>query len=170
VIRSAFPEVRSRTGLGNGVDRVMASAQGFIELLEAFRPTGGTAPLEVLGRLLDERHGGHAVSLDRLIDTGQVFGFPWRASLWVPMFQFAEGDLAPHAGAQRVRAELPSAWSAWTVASWFATANTRLDGRNPAATIDSNLDAVVQAALSLELSPGYAPMWLRKASEVATHA
>ena len=152
------------------MDWVMASAQGFIELLEAFRPTGGTAPLGVLGRLLDEQPVGHAVSLDRLIDTGQVFGFPWRASLWIPMFQFAADDLALHAGAQRVRAELPSAWSAWTVACWFADANTRLDDRSPAATLDSDLDAVVQAALSLERSPEYAPIWLHRVGEFATHA
>jgi hypothetical protein len=77
----------------------MRPTRGFVALLEAFRTTGGTAP-----------------GLANLIHTGQVFGFEWCASLWIPMFQFAADDLALKPGAQRVRAELPPLWSGWQLA------------------------------------------------------
>lgn len=41
------------------------SGRGFIALLEAFRASGGTAPGEIMGRLLEEEHVGHAVSLGK---------------------------------------------------------------------------------------------------------
>jgi len=78
-------------------DSEAPSGRGFIALLEAFRESGGTAPGEIVGRLLEEEHVGHAVSLGELICTGKVFGFEWRDSLWIPMFQFDGDDLAPKA-------------------------------------------------------------------------
>lgn len=126
------------------------SGRGFIALLAAFRETGGTAPAEIVGRLLEEHRVGGAVSLATLIDTGQVFGFRWRDNLWIPMFQFDPDQLSLKTGAHGVRAALPAAWSAWKVASWFAAPNARLDGRTPAAAIDDELDAVLQAAQSME--------------------
>lgn len=120
--------------------------RGFIALLEAFRSTGGTAPGEALGPLLQAHRPGHAVDLARLLGTGQLFAFPWRAGLWVPMFQFDAADLSPRAGAQRVRAELPPQWTGWALASWFAAANDRLDGRRAVDVIDLDLAAVIRAA------------------------
>lgn len=126
----------------------MPSGRGFIALLEAFRATGGTAPGEVVGRLLDAHDAGNPTSLAKLIATGQVFGFAWRACLWIPMFQFDAHDLRLKAGAQRIRAQLPVLWSDWTVASWFAQASVRLEGRSPADALDADLEAVMRAARS----------------------
>ena len=155
---------------GLGVDPHLPSGRGFIALLEAFRATGGTAPGEVVGRLLQEHcAGGRGVSLAKPIYTGQVFGFEWRAALWVPMFQFDLDDLALKAGAQRVREALPALWPGWTLAVWFATPNAQLEGRSPVNVLDLDLDAVLQAAHSLEPVEAFSPATVRRADQVAAH-
>jgi len=145
------------------------NAHDFIALLEAFRATGGAAPGDIMGSLLEEHQVGNVVSLAKLIYTGQVFGFEWSASLWIPMFQFDADDLALKAGAQRVRAELPSLWSGWNLASWFAAPNAQLDGRSPADMLDPDLDAVLQSARSLESVEGFSRPPVRRARQVAAH-
>ena len=153
----------------SGAEFDVPSGCGFIALLEAFRATGGTAPGEIVGRLLEEHQVGNAVSLAKLIYTGQAFGFEWRDSLWIPMFQFDANDLALKASAQSVRAELPSLWSGWQVASWFAAPNARLYGHSPADRLDSDLEAVVQAAQALESVDEFSAPLVRRAHEVAAH-
>lgn len=74
--RSAAQNRHEGDIFGTGLDT--PSGRGFIALLEAFRATGGTAPSEVVRRLLEERKAGTAVSLAKLIYTGQVFWFEWR--------------------------------------------------------------------------------------------
>jgi len=152
-----------------GTDFDLPSGRGFIALLEAFRATGGTAPGAIVGRLLEEHHLGNAVSLAKLIYSGQAFGFEWRGSLWIPMFQFAANDLALKAGAQSVRAQLPSMGSGWNVAAWFAAPNAQLDGRSPADSLDSDLAAVMRAAQSLESVDDFSLPPARRAQEVAVH-
>jgi len=145
------------------------NGKSFIALLEAFRATGGTAPGEIMGRLLQEHQAGQAVSLAKLIHSGQVFGFQWRASLWVPMFQFDADDLSLKAGAQRVRTELPPLWSGWTLASWFAAPNEGLDGRSAADMLDVDLPAVIKVAHGLrpvDASPPKAARPMREVAEI----
>jgi hypothetical protein len=153
-------------------DTDVPNGRGFIALLEAFRATGGTAPGEIVGRLLEEHQGGTAVSLAKRIYTGQVFGFEWRASLWIPMFQFDADDLTVQIGPRQVRAALPSLWSGWTVASWFAAPNTRLDGRCPADRLAPDLDAVVRAARSVDAADASAHALARllHPRQLAAHA
>lgn len=140
---------------------------GFIALLEAFRPTGGTAPGEIIGRLLQEHQAGGPVSLEKLIDTGQAFGFEWRASLWVPMFQFDADELTLKLRAQQVRAELPSRWSGWMQASWFASPHAWLEGRRPVEVLDSDLQAVLWAAQSSACAEKLPLSTARRGHEVA---
>lgn len=130
------------------LDVDVPKGRGSIALLESIRATGGTAPDEVLSRLLDERRAGNALSLVKLVQIGQVFGFEWRGSVWMPMFQFEGTDFAVKFGAQRARAALPVQWLGWTVASWFATTIAKLRGCTPADALDSNFDAVLQLAHS----------------------
>jgi hypothetical protein len=143
------------------------SGSGFIALLEAFRPTGGTAPGDIVGRLLEEHHVGISVSLAKLIYTGQVFGFEWRASLWIPMFQFDANDLTLKTEPQRVRAELPPLWSGWMQASWFASPNAWLDGRSPVDLLVSDIDAVMRASQSLTEAEEFPCSMARRAYEVS---
>jgi hypothetical protein len=108
------------------------SAHGFIAILEAFRASGGTAPSGIVSRLLEDHRVAQSKSLAELIFAEKVFGFEWRATLWIPMFQFDLDDLALRSLPQRVRAALASAWSGWSVVAWFATPDTRLEGHTPA--------------------------------------
>ena len=62
------------------------------------------------------------------------------------MSQLDADDLVLKVGAQRVRAQLPSLWSGWTLAFRFAAPNTRLDGSSPADMLDSDINAVLHAA------------------------
>ena len=145
------------------------SGRGFIALLEAFRATGGTAPADVLARLLEEYQLGRACSLTKLaqlvklVHSGQVFGFEWRSSLWIPMFQFEAQDLALKAEAQEVRAALPQLWSGWAVASWFAGANAYLAQGRPVDVLASDLEAVLRAASAVQSVGGFIPVHGRRA-------
>jgi hypothetical protein len=145
-----------------GLDPDLPSSRGFIALLEAFRGTGGTAPGEIVGRLLEEHLVGQPTSLATLVHSGQAFGFAWRANLWLPMFQFDGDHLGLKVGVQRVRAHFPSLWSGWTVASWFAAPNVCLAGRCPADVFDADAEAVLRAALALH-SPATPAARLRAA-------
>jgi len=122
------------------------SGRGFIALLEAFRESGGTAPGEIVGRLLEAQQVGDAVSLARLVHSGKVFGFEWRGSLWIPMFQFDANDLSVRRGPQRVRAALPVDCQGWALAAWFATPNAWLQDERPVDLLPLDLGAVIDAA------------------------
>lgn len=124
------------------------SGSSFVALLEAFRPSGGTVPGEILGRLLQEHHPGEDVSLARLVFSGQVFGFEWRGNLWLPMFQFEPADLSIRAGPQEIRAALPAGWPGWRQAAWFAQPQARLGGQCAADLLVTRLPAVLAAALA----------------------
>lgn len=103
---------------------------------------------------MQDRHAGNTTSLTRLIATGQVFGFGWRSSLWLPMFQFDADGLSPTAGPQRVREALPCRQSGWATACWFAAPNRWLEGDCPADRLAAAPDAVLQAALALKWAAG----------------
>lgn len=140
------------------------STEGFIALLAAFRATGGTAPAATVARFLEEHPGGQAVSLAQRVFTKQLFGFDWRANFWIPMFQLRADDLALKVAPQRVRAALPSTWSGWTLACWFAAPHPQLDGGRPVDALTDDFDAVLRAASSRQFaaisSPSLgAPMW-----------
>jgi len=64
---------------------------------------------------------------------------------------------------------LPSQWSGWTVASWFAAPNAQLDGCCPADMVDSDVESVIRAALSLDSVDAYAFPHLEKVHEFAAH-
>ena len=125
---------------------MLPSSLGFVAMLTAYRPTGGTARSEDLGRLLENRPYGDSMSLTRLVDAGEVFGFEWRNAFWIPMFQFDLRDLSVKPGPRKVLAEFAGVLNGWALASWFAEPNTWLNGARPVDKIDADLTAVVDAA------------------------
>jgi hypothetical protein len=139
-----------------GISR-QPSGRGFIALLEAFRASGGTAPGEIVGRLLEAHQMGDAVSLARLVRSGEVFGFEWRGNLWIPMFQFDANDLSVRRGPQRVRAALPESCQGWAQAAWFATPNTWLHEERPVDLLPLDLGAVIDAAARAPSLPSFPP-------------
>jgi hypothetical protein len=145
------------------------SCRGFIALLEAFRATRGTAPAEVVNRMLDENQCGSTNHIGTLIDTGQIFGFEWSDSLWIPMFQFETDDLILNVGAQSVRSELPISWSGWRIASWFAAPYAQLDGHIPADMLREDLEAVLRLARSTESINEISPPLMKPAQQTPVH-
>jgi hypothetical protein len=146
---------------------VVPDGPGFIALLEGFRASGGTAPAEIVAGLLEEQRAGGAASLSQLVHRGGVFGFGWRARLWIPLFQLEADDLSPRAGAQRVRAALPPMASGWDVAAWFATPLPRLDGQRPADLLDTRPGEVLQAARAAAPAATFEPRRLPSAGRAA---
>jgi hypothetical protein len=86
------------------------------------------------------------VSLARRLASGEILGFHWRRSLWVPVFQFDLEDLSLRPEPGEVFAELKPAFEGWALAAWFARRNSFLEGRRPVDLLPSSLGAVLQAA------------------------
>ncbi|MFM9925233.1 hypothetical protein VLK31_19740 [Variovorax sp. H27-G14] len=120
--------------------------RAFLHLLEAFRASGGTAPGDAMSEMMKDHRRGDLVTLARLIVSRQVFGFGWRGSLWLPMFQFDPADLSVAFAPQAVRLELPDALDGWAVACWFAEPHEVLGGHLPVDLVGNDLRAVRDAA------------------------
>lgn len=124
----------------------LPSSRGFAALLATFRATGGTAKGDDLARLLEDHGIGDFVGLARLIAADDVFGFEWRGTLWIPMFQFELRDLSIKPAARAVLAELGAEFDGWARAAWFAQPNCWLHDRAPVNLLDTDLAEVLGAA------------------------
>lgn len=118
----------------------------FALMRAAFRSSGGTARGDDLARMMEDLHRVDYVSLARLVASAEVFGFEFRGSYWIPMFQFDLRNLSIRPGPQQVLAELAAEFDGWALATWFAQPNCWLDGAVPVDLLDSNLAAVLVAA------------------------
>jgi hypothetical protein len=124
----------------------LPSSSGFAALLAAFRATGGTARGDDVARLLEDHGIGDFIGLARLIAGGEVFGFEWRKTMWIPMFQFELRDLSVKPEAQRVLKALGDGFEGWTCAAWFARPNSWLNLRAPVDLVATHLEEVLEAA------------------------
>lgn len=118
----------------------------FAALNLAYRARGGIARADDLGRLLADHGPGTFISMAKLFADEEIFGFEWRGSLWVPMFQFALGDLSMKPEPRRVRAELGEEFDGWTVSAWFVEPNVWLAQQRPIDLLETGLGAVLDAA------------------------
>jgi hypothetical protein len=121
-------------------------SRGFAALLAAYRASGGTARGDDVARLLEQHGVDDFIGLARLIASGRVFGFRWRETLWIPMFQFDLRDLSINPEAGRVLLELGSGFDGWARAVWFARPNIWLGDRPPVDLMVTDLKAVLAAA------------------------
>ena len=74
--------------------RLQASAADdaeFAAMRSAYHATGGFARGDDLARVLEDFGRGNLATLGRMVVAGEVFGFEWRHTLWIPMFQFTAG-------------------------------------------------------------------------------
>jgi hypothetical protein len=126
--------------------RPVPSDRDFVAMRTGYRPTGGIARGDDLARLLEDLQRGDVSMLARLIASGEVFGFEWHGSFWIPMFQFDLSDLTVKPAARQVQGELAQVFDGWTMAVWFAQRNSWLDERKPVDLLDTELPAVLQAA------------------------
>ena len=129
-----------------GADPHPASADAvFAAMRAAYQSRGGFARGDDLARLLEDRSHGSLAGLARLIVAGEVFGFEWRHTFWIPMFQF-DDDLALKPGLKAVLAELASEYDGPRLAAWFVEPNAWLDDALPIDVLATNADEVLQAA------------------------
>ena len=112
----------------------------------AYHAPGGFARGDDLARVLEDFGRGNLATLGRMVVAGEVFGFEWRHTLWIPMFQFS-ADMALKPGLKAVLAELASEYDGRRLAEWFVEPNGWL-GRGPGRSTcsTSNPDEVLQAA------------------------
>lgn len=124
----------------------LPTSRGFAALLAAYRATGGTARGDDVARLLEDYGIGDFIGLARLIAGGEVFGFEWRNTLWIPMFQFELRDLSVKPAAQQVLKTLGDGFEGWSRAAWFARPNSSLKNRAPVDLLATHLPDVLDAA------------------------
>ena len=119
---------------------------GFIALCQAYRASGGIARGEDLAHWMAGRGQGNSLHLAALIVGRDAFSFQWRDAFWVPMFQFSPLQPAWGEGARQVLGELGPVLDGWSLAAWFASANSWLSGRRPLDLLATNLPLVLAAA------------------------
>lgn len=119
---------------------------GLAALMATYRATGGVARGDDLVNLLEDHGLGDFVGLARLIASNEVFGFKWRDTLWIPMFQFDLRDLSIKPATQLVLMQLGARFDGWARAAWFAHPNSWLNDRRPVDRLDSHLADVLRAA------------------------
>lgn len=119
---------------------------GFVALLAAYRPTGGTVRADDLSRHLRSEEPGHLTNLARKLVSGSILSFSWRQTLWVPLFQFLPDSSAVRPGVSRIMDELADAFDSWEIAVWFVQPNSWLNGQRPLDVLDRFHADVVQAA------------------------
>lgn len=124
----------------------LPSDRDFVDMLAAYRATGGIVRTDDLARLLKDRPRVGMASLASLIRAGDVFGFEWRRSYWLPMFQFELRDLAVRSAPRQVIAELAADFDGLGLALWFAQPNSWLCDRRPVDLLNSQLNDVLDAA------------------------
>ena len=118
----------------------------FVDLLNAYRASGGLARLgEVLA--LTRAIPGHDVArLAAWILERRVMSFEWQGDLWLPLFQFNQSDMAPTQATLQVVQAMNPVLGPWALAAWFARAHTLLENRSPADALDTSFPDVMRAA------------------------
>jgi hypothetical protein len=118
----------------------------FVEMLAAYRRSGGIGRLDALTRLAG--HGGEEAlpSVLQQIASASVFSFEWQQVFWVPMFQFGTPGLVPKDSVAEVLAELADVFDGWSLATWFSLPNCWLKDQRPVDLLDSQRALVLAAA------------------------
>ena len=127
-------------------DTWLPCSRAFLAVLATYHTTGGTLRASDLSRLLTLRRTCNSGNLDELMQERQIFGFPWNDSTWIPMFQFDGRDLAVKSAVSHVRIELGLEFDDWSIASWFARRNVRIDDLRPVEVLEVSPQAVLDAA------------------------
>jgi hypothetical protein len=140
-IKSTSPALSSVGAIAGWQDEL-----AFAALRLAYKASGGIAQGDDLGRLLADHGPDNFISVAKLLQDEEVFGFEWKRSLWIPMFQFGAGDLSLKSEPRRVRAELGEEFDGWTASAWFVEPNAWLARRRPIDLLESDVVAVLHAA------------------------
>jgi hypothetical protein len=105
--------------------------QDFMQLLAAYRASGGLARTHELVGWLKRHHGIETQKLASWIVTGQIIHVPWQGNTWFPWFQFDGGGDQPHPTVSRLVMSMHREMDAWAIACWFVHPNHKLGGCAP---------------------------------------
>ena len=123
-----------------------SDGQQFMDLLAAYRPSGGLARADDLLNIFKSRGGPDVSCLARWLVDRKVIGIEWQGATWLPLFQFNRSDMEPRADLAAVLEELNPVFDAWELAQWFSRPNPSLAGRSPLEELNCNPASIVAAA------------------------
>lgn len=114
----------------------------FVDMLRAFRRTGGLAR----GEVFLERRLLLARASPARTEGEPIICFEWNDKLWLPWFQFDPETLNVLPGPASIIRELMPVFDGWALASWLAQPNLWLGGERPIDTLDVAIAEVLRAA------------------------
>jgi len=121
----------------------------FLELLSAYRATGGLA----VGAEIAARRPDTGLSdLARSIAARALISFSWSGQIWLPVFQFEPGDVVVRAPVRAVVDELTVALNDWEIADWFIQRNPWLNGAAPIQLVYLDVARLLDAARALRFA------------------
>ncbi|HSI58030.1 MAG TPA: hypothetical protein VLA16_10755 [Ideonella sp.] len=118
----------------------------FVDMLHAFRPTGGLARESELLARWRGRPGAGALGWHEALGGEPLIRFDWGEAVWLPLFQFVPGELAMHPVAAQIVAELQPSYDGWSLANWFAQPNTWLGDQRPVDMLADHPARLLEAA------------------------
>lgn len=144
--RPERPGAPDTLGSASQIERDRQKNHQFVDLLNAFRRSGGLARApEVAARF--RSYDVNAVSpLAAWVNKREVISFEWQSKLWLPLFQFNPVGLTLRAGLSSVLVELLGIYDEWDMANWFAQPNPWLADRTPADMLAVAAPQVLNAA------------------------
>lgn len=120
--------------------------QEFIDLLAAYRSSGGLARTnEVVGSFM-RGNATDTEQLARWMVTRQIISIDWHDQTWFPWFQLDRESGQPRPLVGEIVRELSSELDHWEIASWFAQPNPWLNAFSPAESLASRSADVLAAA------------------------
>jgi len=132
-------------GSGDAIEDYPSQA-GVLAMRAAFRNAGGISSACEVGRLLELNDRADFGRLARLMIHGDIFGFEWHQTVWLPRFQFDDRNQSIKPGPRKVSNVLAAELDGWRLSAWFARKNRWLADRRPVDLLGSDLPAIVRAA------------------------
>lgn len=120
----------------------------FVDMLNAFRRSGGLARAQEVACRFKSENSGNVSPLAGWIDNRQVISLEWQSKIWMPLFQFNPSGTTLRAGLSAVLSELIQVHDDWGVATWFSQPSSRLAGGTPADLLAASASQVLNAAFA----------------------
>jgi hypothetical protein len=112
----------------------------------AYRRSGGVASDAQVVRMLRQCSDQPLARLARWIAARDVVSFEFRATTWLPLFQFDSATPSVLPAVTAVIQELTDVFDDWELAVWFARPNAWLRERTPVEVLAACPNAVREAA------------------------
>ena len=118
----------------------------FVDLLNAYRCSGGLARAAEASRMVALAHGANGVPQPLCVGRRKWIAFEWQAQTWLPCFQLLPAGPLPAPAIAAVLNEIHPIFDEWEIAQWFVRRNASLNGRTPVEALGEDPRAVLHAA------------------------